>query len=49
MSYTNDNTPYVCTENVDVILEKLEDVGKVPLNGFQTISQKQMLTNIISF
>ena len=29
MSYADDNTPYVCSENVDVNLEKLEEVGKV--------------------
>ena len=28
MSYADDNTLYVCSENVDVTLEKLE-VGKV--------------------
>ena len=49
MSYVDDNTPYVCSENVDVTLEKLEEVGKYFLNGFQTISERQMLTNVISF
>ena len=29
MSYTDDNTPYVCSENVGVTLEKLEEIGKV--------------------
>ena len=29
MSYTDDNIPYVCSENVDVTLEELEEVGKV--------------------
>ena len=29
MSCADDNTPYVCSENVDVTLEKLEEVGKV--------------------
>ena len=29
MSYAGDNTPYVCSENVDVTLEKLEEVRKV--------------------
>ena len=29
MSYADDNTPYVCSENIDVTLEKLEEVGKV--------------------
>ena len=31
MSYADDNTPYVCSENIDVTLEKLEEVGKVLL------------------
>ena len=34
MSYTDDNTPYVCSENIDVILEKLEEVGKVLFEWF---------------
>ena len=29
MSNADGNTPYVCSENVDVTLEKLEEVGKV--------------------
>ena len=29
MSYADNNTPYLCSENVDVTLEKLEEVGKV--------------------
>ena len=29
MSHADDITPYVCSENVDVTLEKLEEVGKV--------------------
>ena len=29
MSYADDNTPYVCSENVDATLEKLEEVRKV--------------------
>ena len=28
-SYADDNTLYVCSQNVDVTLEKLEEVGKV--------------------
>ena len=28
-SYTDDNTLYVCSENVDITPEKLEEVGKV--------------------
>ena len=34
MSYADDNTPYVCSENVDVTLEKLEEVGKVLFKWF---------------
>ena len=29
MSYTDDNTPYVCSENANITLENLEEVGKV--------------------
>ena len=34
MSYADDNTPYVCSENIDVNLEKLEEVGKVLFEWF---------------
>ena len=34
MSYPDDNNPYVCPENVDVTLEKLEEVGKVAFEWF---------------
>ena len=34
MSYADDNTPYVCSENVDITLEKLEEVGKVLFEWF---------------
>ena len=34
MSYVDDNTPYVCSENVDVTLEKSEEVGKVLFEWF---------------
>ena len=34
MSCAYDNTPYVCSENVDVSLEKLEEVGKILLEWF---------------
>ena len=34
MSYADDNTPYMCSKNVDVILEKLEEVGKSFLKWF---------------
>ena len=29
MSYTDDNTPSVCSENANITLENLEEVGKV--------------------
>ena len=29
MRYVDDNTPYLCCENIDVFLEKLEKVGKI--------------------
>ena len=32
------DTPYMCSEYVDVTLEKLEELGKVFLTGFQAIS-----------
>ena len=34
MSYADDNTPYVCSENVDVTLKKIEEVGKVLFEWF---------------
>ena len=34
MSYAYDNTPYVRAENVNVSLEKLEEVGKILLEWF---------------
>ena len=34
MNYADDNTPYVCSENVGVALEKLEEVGKVLFEWF---------------
>ena len=34
MSYAYDNTPFVRSENVDVSLEKLEEVGKILLEWF---------------
>ena len=34
MSYTDDKTLYVCSENFDVTLEKLEEVGKVLFEWF---------------
>ena len=34
MSYADDNTLYVCSENIDVTLEKLEEVGKVLFEWF---------------
>ena len=34
MSYADDKTPYVCSENIDIALEKLEEVGKVLFEWF---------------
>ena len=34
MSYADNNTPHVCSENVDVTLEKWEEVGKVLFEWF---------------
>ena len=34
MSYADNNTPYVSSENVDVTLEKLEEAGKVLFEWF---------------
>ena len=34
MSCAHDNTPYVCFENVEVTLEKLEEIGKVLFEWF---------------
>ena len=34
MSYADDNTPYECSENIDVTLEKLEEVGKTLFEWF---------------
>ena len=34
MSYVDDDTPYVCSENVGITLEKLEEVGKVFFEWF---------------
>ena len=34
MSYADNNTPYICSENVDVTLEKLEEVEKVLFEWF---------------
>ena len=39
MSYADDNTPNVCSENIDVTLEKTRrSRKKYSLNGFQIIS-----------
>ena len=50
MSYVDDNTPYVCSENIDVTLEKLEEVGKTLSewlsNNFLKANAEE---NIISF
>ena len=34
MSDADDNTPYVCSDNVDVTLDKLEEVEKVLFEWF---------------
>ena len=34
MSYTDDNTPYMCSKNFDATLEKPEEVGKVLFEWF---------------
>ena len=34
MSHADDNAPYVCSENIDVTLEKLEEVGKLLFEWF---------------
>ena len=34
MSYADDNTPYVCSENVNVTLQKLKEAGKVLFEWF---------------
>ena len=49
MSYANDNTPYVCSENIDVTLEKLEEVGNVLFEWFLNNFLKEILTSVISF
>ena len=33
-SYADEITPHVCSENVDIILEKLEEVGEVLFQWF---------------
>ena len=49
MSYADDNTPYVCSENVDVTLEKLEEVGKVLFEWFSNNILKANADKLISF
>ena len=34
MNCTDDSTPYVCSENVNLTLEKIEEVGKVLFEWF---------------
>ena len=48
-SYADDNTPYVCSENIDVTLEKLEEVEKVLFEWFSNNFLKEKQTNVISF
>ena len=40
MSYVDDKTSYVCSENVDATLEKLEEVGKILFHWFSNNSLK---------
>ena len=49
MSYADDNTPYVCSENIDVTLEKLEEEGKVLFEWFSNKFLETNETNVISF
>ena len=42
ISYADDNTPYVCSENIDVVLEKLKEVGKAL---FECFSNNLLKTN----
>ena len=42
MSYADDNTPHVCSENFDFFQEKQEKAGKI-------LFEWQLLTNAISF
>ena len=36
-AYADDNTPYFCDENLEVILSKLQTCALKLLNGFQII------------
>ena len=47
MCYADDDTPYVCSENVGVILEKFEEVGKVLFEWFSNNFLK--VNDVISF
>ena len=52
MSCADDNAPYVCSENVEVTLEKLEEVGKILFEWFLNIFLKaktDKLRLIVSF
>ena len=50
MSYADDNTRCVCSENVDVTLEKVEEVGKVLFEWFSNNFLKAIADKcIISF
>ena len=40
MNQADDNTPYECSENVDVTLEKLEEIGKILFKWFSNNSLK---------
>ena len=52
MSCADDNAPYVCSENVEITLEKLEEVGKILFEWFLNIFLKaktDKLHLIVSF
>ena len=49
MNYVDDNTPYVCSENVDAILKKLGELGKIVFERFLKKFLKCQMTNVILF
>ena len=49
MNYLDDNTPYVCSENVDAILKKLGELGKIVFERFLKKFLKCQMTNVILF
>ena len=48
-SYADGNTPYLCSENIDVTLENIEEVGKVLFEWFSNNFLKEKQSNVISF